>query len=132
MSTESTLTNQNSFVWDGYGRLASGLCVLHCLTVSFAPSVIENSSFASSYNEVFEWGFFGMAILFAIISAAFGLKKHQNYMVLIGFVTGMAVLILGRLGEAMSLFEGGEALSISGGMFLFVSHMYSTTCCRKV
>ena len=79
--------------------LASGLCVLHCLTVSFAPSVIENSTFASSYNEVFEWGFFGMAILFAIISAAFGLKKHQIHGV-DWIVTGMAVLILGRLGRS--------------------------------
>ena len=47
----TTLSNER-FVWDGYGRLASGLCVLHCLTVSFAPSIIENISIVSAYNEV--------------------------------------------------------------------------------
>ena len=126
---DTTLSNEG-FMWDGYGRFASGLCVLHCLTVSFAPSIIENISIVSAYNEVLEWGFFGGAVLFALISASLGLRKHQNYKVLVGFSIGLSVLTLGRVGEALSLFEGGEMLSICGGLFLFISHMYSTTCCR--
>ena len=119
-------------IWDGYGRVASGLCVIHCLTVSFAPSLVEQMSFLSSYNESLEWGFFAFALVFSIISAGFGIKKHHNIFILSGFMMGIAILILGRLGEAMSLFEGGEILSIMGGLFLLMSHIYSSSCCRTV
>ena len=123
------MTN-NSF--DKYGRIASALCVLHCLTISFAPAIIENVSLLSANIELFEWGFFGFAVLFALISAIVGLRNHRNVVVLVSFVLGLSVLMLGRLGEAMSLYEGGEALSIAGGVFLFIAHMYSSRCCRGI
>lgn len=107
------------------------MCVVHCLTISFAPFIIDNMSILKANNELFEWGFFGLALTFALMSAAFGLRKHKNPLVLVCFATGIAVLILGRLSEAMSLFEGGEALSIGGGMFLFIAHMYSARCCQN-
>lgn len=131
MSTNLHLNNTNRMSIDIYGRFASSLCVLHCLTMSFAPFIIESISILNANNELLEWGFFSLALAFALLSAVFGMRKHNNPLVLGSFAMGIAVLILGRLGEAMSLFEGGEALSIGGGAFLFVAHMYSARCCQR-
>ena len=135
MQANSSITpdmQPSNLSWDSYGGIASTLCVVHCLTISFAPAIIDNVSFLSANNELFEWGFFGLAVLFGLTSATVGIRKHRNVLVLGSFVAGLSILVLGRLGEAMSLFEGGEALSIAGGIFLFIAHMYSSRCCSGI
>tara|TARA_B100000925_G_scaffold285219_1_gene261269 strand:- start:328 stop:699 length:372 start_codon:yes stop_codon:yes gene_type:complete len=116
---------------DNFGSIASIACVLHCLTVSFAPALLSNVQFLSNYNETLEWVFFGFALSFAIFSAGFGFKLHKNPMLMSGFALGIFMLVLGRSAEALSLFEGGGILSILGGAVLFGSHFYSMRCCRE-
>lgn len=115
---------------DNFGSIASIACVLHCLTISFAPALLSNVQFLSNYNEILEWSFFGFALSFALFSAAFGFKLHKNPLLMSGFALGILMLVLGRSAEAFSLFEGGDILSISGGAILFGSHFYSMRCCR--
>ena len=116
---------------DRFGGVASAICALHCLTISFVPSLLSNVQFLSSYNEVLEWGFFSFALVFALSSLIFNWKKHKNIMVLIGLVLGICILTLGRMSEAMSLLEGGGVLSIIGGTVLFCSHFLGIRCCEE-
>ena len=116
---------------DNLGRIASIACVLHCLTISFAPALLSSVEFLSNYNEILEWSFFGFALSFALFSAAFGFKIHKNPLLMSGFALGILMLVLGRSAEAFSLFEGGDVLSITGGAVLFASHLYSMNCCRE-
>ena len=116
---------------DRFGGVASAICALHCLTISFVPSLLSNVQFFSSYNEILEWGFFSFALLFALSSVIFNWKSHKNVLVLIGFLSGIFFLTLGRMSEAMSLFEGGGVLSVFGGFVLFCSHYLCIRCCEK-
>ena len=135
MQADSSVSNEihaSKTFLDVYGRIASAMCVVHCFIVSFSPAIINNVEILKANNEVLEWGFFGFAVFFAVISAVSGLSKHRNPMVLGCFAAGLSILILGRLSESMSLFEGGEGLSIAGGVFLFLAHMYSSRCCSVI
>lgn len=116
---------------DRFGGVASAICALHCLTISFVPSLLSSIEFLSSYNEILEWGFFSFAMLFALSSLIFSWKIHKNIIVLIGLIVGSALLTLGRMSEAMSLFEGGGTLSIIGGAVLFYSHFLGIRCCQE-
>ncbi len=114
---------------DIYGTITSMLCVLHCLIVSFASTLVDGMNVLKSKNEFVEWGSFAFALTFALMYGTFELRKHQNPIAT--FSMGIAALTLGRLDEALSLFEGGETFSIGGGIFLFVAHMYSARCCQN-
>lgn len=120
-----------SIQFDRFGGVASAICALHCLTISFIPSLLSNVQFFSSYNEILEWGFFSFALFFALSSLLFNWKKHKNIIVLIGLISGICFLSLGRMSEAMSLFEGGGVLSIIGGVVLFISHFLGIRCCEE-
>ena len=117
-------------IYDSLGGVSSAACFVHCLIVSFAPTLMANVDWLSANNEVFEWSFFFFAMLFAIFSAFIGIRKHRNTMVISGFTIGILALGLGRASEALSLFEGGHTLSIIGGLTLFFSHIQSMRCCE--
>ena len=117
---------------DNFGSIASIACVIHCLTISFAPALLSNVKILANYNEILEWSFFGFALSFALFSAFFGFQLHKNLKLMTGFTLGILMLVLGRSAEAFSLFEGGDILSISGGAVLFASHFYSMSCCKEL
>jgi len=116
-------------ILDKFGGLASAACILHCLLVSLAPSFLSTLEMGHSFQEVFEWSFFGFAVLFASISAVLGFKAYKKNWLLGVFGLGIIILVSGRLSEALSLFEGGDFLSILGGLTLFVAHLLSLRCC---
>ena len=119
----------NLSTYDGLGGVSSAACFLHCLVVSFAPTLMANLDWVSENNEIIEWTFFFFALLFAVTSAGMGVRKHKNALVVGGFTLGIVALCLGRASEALSLFEGGHTLSIIGGFTLFISHLQSIRCC---
>ena len=116
---------------DNLGSLASFTCILHCLLISFAPTLLSQIQIIANYNEILEWTFFGFALSFALFSAILGFRLHKNILLMSGFTLGILMLVVGRSAEAFSLFEGGDILSISGGFFLFGAHFYSMRCCRE-
>ena len=115
---------------DRFGGVASALCVLHCLLVSLAPSILSTLDVGDSFQEIFEWSFFSLAILFALVSASLGFRMLKKLWLLGLFGGGIAILGLGRMSEALHLFEGGDILSILGGLTLFGAHILSTRCCK--
>ena len=117
---------------DNLGSVASLMCILHCLLISFTPTLLSHVQIISNYNEVLEWSFFGFALSFAVFSAILGFRLHKNILLMSGFTIGILMLVVGRSAEAFSLFEGGDILSISGGFFLFGAHFYSLRCCREI
>ena len=116
-------------VWmDRLGGVASATCAVHCLVLSFAPALVALLGLELFADELFEWAFFGTALVFALLAAVVGYSGHRTWWVAAGFGVGMGTLIAGRLGEALELFEGGGVVSIVGGALLLASHLASLRC----
>ena len=111
---------------DRLGGLASAACAVHCLIMGFAPALISAAGLEFLANEAFEWVFFAAAIAFAAAAALIGFRIHRTPWVLAGFGLGMLVLLAGRMGEALELYEGGGIVVIIGGMLLVGVHVTST------
>lgn len=114
---------------DRLGGIASITCVLHCLVVSLGVSFFSIFELGAEHHEAVEWLFFSSAIVFALLSSIFGYRAHKNRNLMVYFGLGIVILTMGRLAEALELFEGGDILAIAGGGVIFISHVWSTRCC---
>jgi len=112
------------------GGIASVSCVIHCLLMSAAPALVSLLSLEFLAHEAFEWGFFVAAVVLALLAATLGYRLHRNPWVLLGFGSGVLVLVAGRMGEALSLYEGTAGLAVLGGGLLVASHVLSERMAR--
>ncbi|MEO0600408.1 MAG: MerC domain-containing protein [Myxococcota bacterium] len=120
-----------SSLWlDRLGSVASATCAVHCVSLSFAPALISLLGLGVLASELFEWGFFAVAVAFALAAGAWGYRTHGSSEVLMGFAAGVAVLAAGRFGEAFELFEGGVVFAVVGGGLLVASHLVSASRIR--
>ncbi len=110
---------------DRLGGVASLSCALHCGLMGFAPGLITLLSLEGLRNEAFEWGFFASAVGFALLAGVLGFRKHRVAWLPLGFLVGIALLTTARLSEALSLFEGGGALAVVGGLCLLTLHVFN-------
>lgn len=115
----------NSVWMDRVGGVASATCAVHCLALGFAPALLSVLGLGALAHEAFEWVFFGTAVVLAVLAATLGYRVHRTRWVLAGFGAGLLVLLAGRLGEALALYEGGAGLAILGGTLLVGSHLAS-------
>ncbi len=116
---------------DRLGSVASTACAAHCFVLAVVPSLISALGLTVLAHEAFEWGFFALAISFALVAAVVGYQSHRTRWLMAGFGVGILVLTAGRLGEALALYEGGAALAVIGGSILVVSHLLSLRQARK-
>jgi len=117
---------------DRFGSVASAVCAIHCLLLSLAPWLISALGLGVLANESFEWAFFVFAVGFALAAAWWGYRLHRTWWVLTGFSGGLLLLIAGRMGEALSLYEGGGIVSVLGGGVLVISHILSMRQARVI
>lgn len=110
---------------DRLGGVASAACAAHCLLLSLAPSLVSMLGIELLANELFEWGFFALAVGFALAAALIGYRVHRTGWILAGFGVGLLVLLAGRLGEALALYEGGGVIAVIGGALLASCHVAS-------
>lgn len=121
----------NTLWMDRLGSLASATCAAHCFVLAALPSLISVLGLEVLAHEGFEWGFFALAIGFALVAALLGYRIHRTRWLLTGFGAGMLVLIAGRFGEAFALYEGGAVLAVVGGALLATSHILSLRQIRR-
>ena len=71
------------------------------------------------------------AVSFALAAAVISYQSSRTRWLLAGFGAGIIVIVAGRLGEALALYEGGAALSVLGGVLLAASHVASIRQARR-
>ena len=116
---------------DRLGSVASATCAAHCFLLSVLPSLISALGLTVLAHEAFEWGFFALAVSFALAAAVISYQSSRTRWLLAGFGAGIIVIVAGRLGEALALYEGGAALSVLGGVLLAASHVASIRQARR-
>lgn len=115
---------------DRLGGLAGLVCAVHCGLIAFAPALLTLSGLEILQHEALEWAFFATALIFAGVAAGYGYRHHRNVWTLVGFGGCASVLIVARLAEAMSAFEGAAALAVTGGLALVGLHIVNAVKLR--
>jgi hypothetical protein len=108
---------------DRLGGAASLACAVHCGLVGLAPALPTLLGLGFLAGELFEWGFFALALTFAAVAAGLGYRAHRTAWVPMGFALGGGMLVVARLAEAWALFEGGAVLAVCAGIVLVGFHI---------
>ena len=117
-------------IFDTIGLTSSGICSIHCL---YAPvSLILVPLFGVSILDV---EIFHEAILYfilpsALIAITMGCRKHKDYRVALLAVTGITILLYATLHHE-SLQGTLELITLTGSLFLVVSHFTNFILCQK-
>ncbi len=115
----------NSEWLDRFGGAASTACALHCLSLATAPALFTLFGMNQGAHGALEWVFFTLTVSFALTAAVVVYRTHHTLLVVLGFATGLGILIAGRMGETFGLFEGGVYFAVAGGGLLLASHLAS-------
>ena len=117
-------------IFDTIGITSSGTCIIHCL---YAPvSLILIPIFGISILDV---AIFHEAILYfilpsALVAITMGCRKHKDYRVALLAVTGITILLYATLYHE-SLQGILELITLTGGLFLIISHFINFILCQK-
>ena len=110
---------------DRFGGAASALCAVHCLLLGLVPAAVTLFGMNHGTHGILEWFFFGLASASAVVAALVGYRSHHSLWVALSFALGLAALSVGRMSEALSLFDGGGYFAVVGGGTLVLAHMAS-------
>ena len=91
---------------DQAGTLASALCVIHCIVVALAPSLLVGMGLGGVMSHEFEWIATGTAVIIGLLAGIQGYRNHGSAGILVGFVTMSIALLSARLMEDW-IHEGG-------------------------
>ena len=117
-------------IFDTIGITSSGTCIIHCL---YAPvSLILIPIFGISILDV---AIFHEAILYfilpsALVAITMGCRKHKDYRVALLAVIGITILLYATLYHE-SLQGILELITLTGGLFLIISHFTNFILCQK-
>ena len=117
-------------IFDTLGITSSGTCIIHCL---YAPvSLILIPIFGISILDV---AIFHEAILYfilpsALVAITMGCRKHKDYRVALLAVIGITILLYATLYHE-SLQGILELITLTGGLFLIISHFTNFILCQK-
>ncbi len=112
--------------WDNWGKVASGICALHCAFCAFLPSLFTFIGLDILLEHEAEWAFTIVAIVFAIGAMITGGIKHGSSFIVGLFALGVAGLGASRFIEEAGGHELGIVIGLASGILLVVTHLKNT------
>jgi hypothetical protein len=96
------------------------------LVITFLPLI--GLGFLAS--EPVEWGLVAMSAVLGASAICLGYREHRRRRPLAILGMGLALLVLGRLGEAHEWGEWAMPALVCGGFILVVAHIINGRLCR--
>lgn len=108
---------------DRFGATASFVCALHCAALPLLLAVLPALGLGFLADHSFERGFIAFASALALVSLAFGFRRHRRLRAFGFLVPGVVLLVAGIVIDI----DGAplvHALFVSlGGMLVALSHL---------
>jgi hypothetical protein len=112
------------------GAVASFLCAIHCALMPLLVTLLPLIGLGFLAAEPVEWGLVAMSAMLGASAICLGYREHRRRRPLAILGIGMALLVLGRLGEAYEWGEWGMPVLVFGGFTLVLAHIVNGRLCR--
>lgn len=116
---------------DRFGVLASGICLVHCALLAFAPAALAGAGLGVWVSHELEWGLTGFAVLFALTAAFLGYRSHGGQRMFAVLIGCALVLIFARILETLGLHEFGAIIGVLAGLGLVTGHLLNLKANRQ-
>lgn len=115
--------------WDGWGILASGLCVAHCVGTSFAALALPTMVAVEGATH----GVLAVAVLlFGLLALVPGARLHGGRHVLaLGFIGVALIWAALLLSDELAGDAVRDALTVLGGLAMVSAHAFNAVLCRR-
>ena len=116
---------------DSIGKIASGLCAVHCALCALAPSLFTLLGLEVLMHHEAEWTLTICAIIFAVGAAVVGWLEHKNLMITSSFGLGIIFLFMSRFLEESGGHTTGVVIGVVAGLILFLTHLKNSKSIRQ-
>lgn len=122
-SGEPIRRHRFSGVWDKLGIFASTLCLIDCIVLPIASTILISLQATVSWLDNMH-GWLPL-IIGATASFAFyhSYKAHRAYGIVATGTAGLLLLVLGEIAEALAYTKGVNWVSLLGSVLLIVAHL---------
>ncbi len=111
------------------GAWLSAACAIHCLLLPIVVGILPFVGLQVLASEGVEYAFIGAAVVIALLSALWGLKRHGLLRIAAAFACGIGVVLLGfTIGEESA--QGRIVMAI-GAVGLIASHRMNRRLCES-
>lgn len=115
---------------DKAGASASLLCALHCALMPIFVTALPLLGLSFLATEPVEWALMGVSALLGCSSLCLGYREHRSRRALLVLSIGLALLVLGRVGEERGWEPFGAPLMVCGGLIVATSHLINRKLCH--
>ncbi|HXG28726.1 MAG TPA: MerC domain-containing protein [Nevskiales bacterium] len=119
-------------VLDGGAMLLSGLCMLHCLLLPVALTLLPIISGTWLAAESFHRWLLGLILPTSSLALCWGCRQHRDGLVGAAGAAGLLLLLLAGIAADTWLSDTGErGLTLLGGLTLAYAHWRNFRRCRS-
>ena len=116
---------------DRVGATASLVCAIHCAIMPLAFTLLPLIGLQFLARSWVEWTLVGFSAVIGVTSLCFGYREHRSRRALALLGIGLALLVLGRVGEDNRLGLWSIPTVVLGGLTIAGSHIFNRWLCRQ-
>lgn len=110
----------------------SGICLIHCLVVPIALTLLPIASINTlSEDIIFHQLMLWLIIPTSTIALFLGCRKHKRATIIVSGITGLCILIFAAIaGHEWLSISAEKGMTVAGGLILALSHIFNYRACQ--
>ena len=129
---DSQPNNRKRRYMDTAAVVLSGVCVLHCLALPIALTILPIVNVSLLDESTFHLIMMAVILPISIIALSIGCRQHKDKLTLVLGSAGLMLLTITALfGHDLLGLSGERIVTSIGGLILAAAHIQNYRCCRN-
>lgn len=129
---DSQPNNRRRTYMDAAAVVLSGVCLLHCLALPIALTVLPIVNVTLLDESTFHLIMMAVILPISIIALTIGCRQHKDKLTLVLGSVGLGILTITAIfGHELLGLTGERIVTSIGGLILAAAHIQNYLCCRN-
>lgn len=129
---DSQPNNRRRTYMDAAAVVLSGVCLLHCLALPVALTVLPIVNVTLLDESTFHLIMMAVILPISIIALTIGCRQHKDKLTLVLGSVGLGILTITAIfGHELLGLTGERIVTSIGGLILAAAHIQNYLCCRN-
>ena len=129
---DSQPNNRRRRYMDSAAVILSGVCVLHCLALPIALTILPIVNVTLLDESTFHLIMMAVILPISVIALSIGCRQHKDKLTLVLGSAGLMLLTITALfGHDLFGLAGERIVTSIGGLILAAAHIQNYRCCRN-
>ena len=125
-------TQDKRSLLDTAAVVMSGICLLHCLALPIALTMLPILNIAVLDERVFHLVMMVFILPVSVVALAIGCRQHKDLLTLVLGIVGLSILLFTAVfGHRFFGLDGERVVTSIGGVILALAHIQNFRRCRE-